>query len=302
MKPLRGRHGGRIALRGESLAQEGRAARPRGKGRRLLWTLLALLGPAVAAGAGGLSPLRQVLARDVLALHSICVLGAGRLSPEEIAAKTGLADGTSLLEISPREIEARLRTHPWIRDAHVMRLLPARVLIEVALREPVARVTAASAVAGAQIVLVDAEGRAIAQSAGEPFAKLPIIVSPRLPAAGEIVPGIAAATAAALAVTRSSFAGAGATFFLGAENDPNSVALELPSLAARVLLGTGDLDLKLARLALVLAGDRTPARAAAEIDLRFADQAVLRGLPFPDGTAHSAQAPGGAPAPHNRAG
>jgi len=276
--------------------------RPRGKARLVLWLLLALSGPAIAAAGGWLTPLRQKFDTDVLGLHSICVLGAGRISPEEIAATTGLSEGTSLLEISPHEIESRLRSHPWIRDAHVMRLLPARLLVEVTLREPVARVAAVSAKVGAPVVLVDAEGRAVAQSAAEPFPQLPLIVSPRLPAVGEVMPALGAATAAVDAVARSAFAGTSATFFLGAENDPNGVSLQLPQLSARVLLGTGDLELKLARLALVLAGDSTPARAAAEIDLRFADRAVLRGLPLPDGTAHSAQAPGGAPAPHDRAG
>jgi len=302
VKPLLTQRRRRAPLRGASVAREARTARPKGKRSRFVfWTLLALAGPVIAGAGAWLAPLRQALDREVLGLRTICVLGAGRVSAEEIAAKTGLAEGTSLLEISPHEIESRLRTHPWIREAHVMRLVPGRLLVEVALREPVARVAMASAEVGAG-VLVDAEGRAIVQTAGEPFPLLPVIVSPRLPAAGEVVPALSAAAAAVGAVAHSAFAGTSATFFLGAENDPNSVSLQLPQLSARVLLGTGDLDQKLARLALVLAGDTTPARAAAEIDLRFADQAVLRGLPLPDGTAHSAQAPGGAPAPHDRAG
>jgi cell division protein FtsQ len=259
--------------------------------------------PGIAAAAWELAPLRQRLDREVLALHAICVLGAGRLSAEEVAAATGLAEGTSLLEISPSEIEARLRAQPWIREAHVMRLVPGRLLVQVAFRKPVARVTRASSPEeGAPVVLVDAEGRAVVQGADEPVPPLPVIVSPRLPDAGELAPGLAAATAAVGAVARSAFAATGVTFYLGAENDPNSVSLQLAQLSPRVLVGSGDLDQKLARLALVIAGDTTPAREAAQIDLRFADRAVLRGLPLPDGTAHSAQAPGGASVPHDRAG
>jgi cell division protein FtsQ len=257
---------------------------------------------AVAVSAVGLAPLGRSLDREVLTLQAICVLGAGRLPAEEIAARTGLAQGTRLLEISPREIEDRLRTDPWIREAHVMRLLPGRLLVEVAFREPVARVSPPSRVDGAPVVLVDADGRAVVQRPGEPIPPLPVIVSPRLPAAGELAPGLGAAAAAVAALARSPFAGANATYYLGAEADPNSLSFQLPPLSARVLVGTGDLDRKLARLARVVAGDATPARAAAEIDLRFADQAVLRGLPLPEGTAHSAQAPGRAPAPHDRAG
>jgi cell division septal protein FtsQ len=301
MKDLLEKRGHR-SPRGESGARGARTARPKGRSRLLFWTLLALAGPLVAGVGGWLSPVRRALDREVFALRSICVLGAGRLSAEEIAAKTGLAEGTSLFEISPREIEGRLRKDPWIREAAVMRLVPGRLLVKVALREPVARVTAASAEVGSPGMWVDAEGRAIAQAAGEPLPLLPIIVSPRLPAVGEVEPAVGAAAAAVGAVARSNFATTSATFFLGAENDPNSVSLKLPQLSARVLVGTGDLDQKIARLALVLAGESTPARAAAEIDLRFADRAVLRGLPLPDGTAHSAQAPGGAPAPHDRAG
>jgi len=284
--------------RGKSGARESRAARLGWRGRLALALLPAL---AVIAGAAYFrAPLQKALDQQVLALHSICVIGADRLSAANVAALTGVAEGTSLLKISPHEIEGRLRTHPWIREAHVMRLLPGRLLVAVSFREPVARV-AASAEAGTLLVLVDDDGRAVAQSSGGAFAPLPIIVSPHPPTVGEVVPALGAAAAAVRAVARSAFAGTQPTFFVG-DNDPNSVSLALPQLSARVLLGTGELDQKLARLALVLAGDRTPARTAAEIDLRFADRAVLRGLPLPEGTAHSAPAPGGASAPHDRAG
>jgi cell division protein FtsQ len=255
-------------------------------------------------GAGGWFAVQHPgLKRELFGLRSICVLGAGRLSPEEIAAGTGLVAGTSLLEISPCEIEARLRTHPWIRDAHVLRLVPARLLVEVELREPVARVQAASTEPGGPVAWVDIDGRALAQGPDEPSSSLPTIVSPRLPVVGEVAPALGAAAAAVRAVARSALGGARATFFLGAQDDPNSVSIQLPELsAARILLGTGDLDLKLSQLALLLEGVGAPARAAGEIDLRFADRAVLRGLPLPDGTAHSAQAPGRVPAPNDRAG
>jgi len=283
--------------------RERRRAEPKGRRRILRWALLALAGAGGAAGAAfSFTPLHEVLDREVLGLRAICVLGAGRLSAEEVAAATGLAQGTSLLAISPPAIETRLREQPWIREAHVMRFVPGRLLVQVTFREPVARVTQASPEGGAPVVLVDAEGRAVVEAAGGPVPLLPVIVSPRLPAAGELAPGLAAAAAAVEAVARSTFAARAATFYLGAENDPNSVSLQLPQLPPRVLVGSGDLDQKLARLARVIAGDTTPARDAAEIDLRFADRAVLRGLPLPDGTAHSAQAPGGAPAPHDRAG
>jgi len=285
---------------GGSGAREARAA---GSRLRALLSLLGLAGLAICGASGWLVAQHPELERELLSLRSICVLGAGRLSAQEIAAGTGLVAGTSLLEISPCEIESRLRSHPWIRDAHVLRLVPARLLVEVELREPVARVQAASAEAGAAIALVDADGRALAQGPDEPSSSLPTIVSPRLPAVGEVVPALGAAAAATRAVAHSALAGARASFFLGAEDDPNSVSIQLPELsAARILLGTGDLDLKLSQLALLLEGESAPARSAAEIDLRFADRAVLRGLPLPDGTAHSAQAPGGVPAPHDRAG
>jgi hypothetical protein len=258
--------------------------------------------PTLAGLVVFFTPLREGLDREVLGLRSICVLGTGRLSPEEVAAKTGLREGMSLLEIHPQEIESRLRTDPWIREASVMRLVPGRLLVKVALREPVARVALVSGPEGAPVVLVDADGRAIAQAARELYPFLPRIEAPRLPAAGEVMPALAAAAAAVGAVGRSSLAREGATFFVGPEDDPNSVSLALPALPARVYLGTGDLTQKIDRLALVLAGNSTPARAAAEIDLRFADRAVLRGVPLPDGTAHSAQGPGGVPAPHDRAG
>lgn len=60
------------------------------------------------------------------------------LLAEEVISWGGVARGMSLWKISPTEVEERLKTHPWIRTAHVQRSLPQHLTITVIERQPVA--------------------------------------------------------------------------------------------------------------------------------------------------------------------
>ncbi len=257
----------------------------------------AALAALVAAHAGDwVAPAAARLDHEILDLRSISVTGAGRLSPAEIVAATGLAAGTSLVDVSPREVEDRLRAHPWIREARVMRLPPGRVLVSVVLRQPVARLAAEPP------VLVDAEGRPFALAAPGEWSELPEIVPADLPPLGAPSARLAECAAAVAALARAGLATRTTKLWLAGPGDPAGVSVHIAALPGRVVLGNGDLDGKLARLSLLLADGRTSVSTAAEIDLRFADRAVLRGQSVPDGTGESAEAPLGSPPPEDRAG
>ena len=276
------------------------ASGSRALGRRALAALV-LTGGALAAlagahAAGWIAPLAARLDHELLDLQSISVTGAGHLSPAEIVAATGLASGTSLLDVSSREVEDRLRAHPWIRDARVMRLPPGRVLVSVVLRKPVARL------ATEPPALVDEEGRPFALAAPGEWSDLPEIVPAEQLQLGAPSPRLAEAAAAAASLARAGYASKTTTLWVAEPGDPAGVSVRIAALPGRVVLGSGDLDAKLARLSHLLAAGRAPALTAAEIDLRFADRAVLRGLSIPDGMGDSAEAPLGSPPPEDRAG
>jgi hypothetical protein len=68
--------------------------------------------------------------------------------------------------------------------------------------------------------------------------------------------------------------------------------VRLPSLAPRVLLGRENLDERLAALAELLSTGRQELAEADAIDLRFAEQAVLRSRSSPKGTTQASRSHG----------
>jgi len=82
------------------------------------------------------------------------------------------------------------------------------------------------------------------------------------------------------------------------EDDPRGYGLRLFALDARVVLGRSDLDARLDALARLLAARPDVVAGASIIDLRFADQVVLRSASARDGSAHQADGRGDA-RPHN---
>ena len=65
--------------------------------------------------------------------------------------------------------------------------------------------------------------------------------------------------------------------FISDEADPTGFALRLPSLKPRIVLGRNHFDARLASLAHLLESELEEVEGSETLDLRFADQAVLRG-------------------------
>jgi hypothetical protein len=83
-----------------------------------------------------------------------------------------------------------------------------------------------------------------------------------------------------------------------ARSDPAALPALVLASGARVALGPGDHDAKLARLAALLEARLPELATAREIDLRFGDRMVLRSGPPSFGEAGAAGAGGGAPPPN----
>lgn len=231
---------------------------------------------------------------DLFTLRRLEIEGARRVEPAALAHAVLPADAPEPL--TPDEIAARLEAHPWIAEAAVARLAPDTVVARVREYAPAAVVIAL----GETPVLVDEDGLAFADATGPEWASLPQLVVAELTPRDRRDPVLAQGVALARAAADAGFSGI--EIALDGE-DPNAVpALRVAGVPARIVLGASDPAPKLARLVRLLASEPAAAEAR-EIDLRFAEQVVLRPVAPDPGTAGSgATAPGkatgvGAPAP-----
>ena len=227
-------------------------------------------------------------------LDAIYVRGASQLSGVQVAEATGLAPGAAWTSVDPEAAAKRLTSHPWIASARAVRATPTTLVVRIEERVP----RAVTADAAGVLLFVDASGNAFAPAVGERTQTLP-----RLVPAGAVLRGHAdQALAAAVQLSQRVLAhglALPAEVALAADGDPEGYVLRLAGRSARVVLGRDDLDARLARLAQLLASNVSEIVTAATVDLRFADQAVLREPRSPTGEAQAAATRGYA-TPSNR--
>jgi cell division septal protein FtsQ len=253
-----------------------------------------VLAASFAAGLGGGSSVAEAavswLAGRAPRLESIAVRGSGQLSSAEIAAATGVPRGVDLRRVDADDVAARLSDHPWIASARAVELPAGRLLVEVVERIAVATV---SAPGSEQAFAVDANGTAFAPAGGAATRELPRLVQsgPVELGSGDPARGEAVALAARLAALGLPRA---LEIAVAAPDDPTGFTLALEGFAPRVVLGRDDLDARLDALARALESGPAEVAEAATLDLRFADQVVLRGTP-PGNPAAVATGSGGVP-------
>lgn len=236
--------------------------------------------PLLTAGAFviGLGAADRIAAHGVAARPDLFVVrhleieGAERLDPSELA-RAAMPDGADVAT-SPEEIAVRLEAHPWIAQVEAARIAPDSVVARVREYQPVAVAEAL----GETPLLVDAAGIPFADASGGEWNALPRLVVAEPPALDRREALLAQGVALAHAVAEAGF---GQIELALDGEDPNAVpALRVAGVPARIVLGAGDPGPKLALLKSALAQDgdteRTSARNAREIDLRFAEQLVLR--------------------------
>ena len=232
-------------------------------------TIGALFGSPLVATA------RSWIGGETLRLEAISVRGTERLSLAEIAESTGLPPGAEWASIDPREIEARLIEHPWIADASAVRLPTGRLLIHVTEYSPRALVALGKP---AQDFAVNLQGMPFAPADDRVPSGLP-----RLIPSGAVerdVENEHLARAIELAYRLPEFdLPLPSELFISDEGDPTGFAFRLPSLKPRIVLGHDHFDARLASLARLLETELEEVEGSETLDLRFADQAVLRGAP-----------------------
>ena len=215
-------------------------------------------------------------------VQSVAVLGNQRLSPFEVARASGVAPNSLASEVDPARVAKTLERHPWIRRAGATLLPDGKLIVRVEEREPIAllrELSGDSEHADKEPVwrLVDATGTPFARTRALDWSRLPRLRSRRVLATGEVDPALVEA----LSIVKFMRGRAGKHLAtreieLPARDLGRGWVLHSQTLPHTVILGEDELQPRLERLALLLASDLPSARRAEEIDLRFAERAVLR--------------------------
>ncbi|HIG70626.1 MAG TPA: FtsQ-type POTRA domain-containing protein [Myxococcales bacterium] len=211
-------------------------------------------------------------------VRGLAVQGHERLSAGRVAAASGLAPGMLASEIDTAKVAAALNAHEMIRSATVAALPHGKLILRVEEREPVAIVRAPEVEGGGDVLrLVDTTGTPFARAQANDWSRLPRLRSATVLPTDQADPQLLRALWLAALIRQTN------------GSDREAREIELPSqqaglgwvlhsqeLPRTVILGEDELEPRLEKLSLLLTSNMPAARAAEEIDLRFANQAVLR--------------------------
>jgi cell division septal protein FtsQ len=224
------------------------------------------------------------------AVEVIAVRGVRHLTAEEVARATGVSPGTPLARIDLDEVVDQLEDHDWIASARALRMPGGAVVVHVEEHQPQGLVEIGGPEA---LFAVDAAGRPFAATDAEAYALLP-----RLVPDGSVTPREASETlATALRVARmlpEHDLAQPRSIGVPADDDPEGFTLQLRGQEARIVLGRDDFDTRIGNLARLLAARGDEVARAREVDLRFADQVVLREKSTRKGSAKATGSRGGA--------
>ena len=220
--------------------------------RRARWVAARLvpIGVSLAVLAAGGAAIGWLLTSPRFAITEVAVVGASRLTPEEIVAASGIGPGTNLFRLDRSAVVARLEGLPLVRRADLVRRFPNRVTVAVEERRPFTLAHAG------RLHWIDEQGVSLG---AEPRA-----VVPQAP----VITGLSPADLAA---------GDGLLRQIS-ENDvsrPDGPVLYTVE-GVEVRLGAEDWEARLGRLQGVLAQVRAGGEPVNAIDLRFRDQVVLK--------------------------
>ncbi|MGH7425079.1 MAG: cell division protein FtsQ/DivIB [Candidatus Methylomirabilales bacterium] len=117
---------------------------------------------AVALLATGLRLFLAVWGSPSLKLETVEVMGNRRVPAAQVVDQSGLKRGDHLLTLYTQSVAGRVEAIPWVARAEVERILPSKLRVTVAEREP-----AATVIVGSRSFLADENGLLLAE-ASEP--------------------------------------------------------------------------------------------------------------------------------------
>lgn len=226
---------------------------------------------------------------EPLRIERMAVYGNHMLSSHDIASATGVRPGEDGFSVEPGIVRERLRAHPWIRDAQVMRLPTGKLLVSVDEREPAAVLAPSNAAHAGAWRFVDASGTPFSPLGDLDAMALETLEGrawPRLRGGEALADGQAhPELAAALDLLRHLNEGPlpdlmaareAIELHLPRSGDPQGWVIGSGADRPVVILGHDQLLDRLGRLETLLRSQLGDVRAATQIDLRFADRAILR--------------------------
>ena len=242
---------------------------------RLLAAAVASLSVAAGAALGtpfGASVTSWLAPANLSQIH---VRGAFRLDADLISAATGAALGAPISRQDIPQITERVARHPWVSSARAA-VLPGGILI-VAIEEQVPEAVVVIEVdrGATRLLLVDRHGMPFAPASADDVEVLPHLLPTGRIAEDAPDTRLAAALDLAKRLPEHGLPGT-VEIFIAPADDPEGLALHIPAIPGRIVLGWVDLDARLEQLAALLSADLAEVRDASRIDLRFGDQAVLR--------------------------
>ncbi|MDF1525846.1 MAG: FtsQ-type POTRA domain-containing protein [bacterium] len=217
---------------------------------------------------GGYLGFGKVMGLQSLSVRTVEVEGCQDVQPDAIRRLAGVVKGDPLLRIDLKEVRRKVITHPWVKEATVVRELPDTLRISVKERAPVA------VVLGRQFALVDNEGVVLSLHTSYPKG-YPVITG--IPESG--VPGrqmIEAQPAIEILrnIPQSGLIGQERISELGVEGE--LVKVSLMGSGTVLVFKQGSVDVQMKKLARLMEAGIFDTRSAG-YDLRFADRVV--GMP-----------------------
>ncbi len=226
--------------------------------RRFLKRALVLLWLSVATGLlyGGYLTLC-----DFMGLKELVVYGNRVVSEEEIAEKTGLSKGTSLLKIDGDALRERLLSLGWFESVSIRKEPPWRLVIKVKEKSPVAIAKTPDGP-----YLVDAQGRFI-ERVDESITLLPVIDVP-LKDRETLISAIKLAET----IRENEYFDGRDILIEG--RSPETISLVMDGI--RIFMGSGNYPRKIERLVKIERVLRKRAIEVEYVDLRFRERAIVR--------------------------
>jgi len=265
-----------LAERGRAMSGQrvSRARLARRVTRRARWVaarlvpIAACLAGLAAAGAGGF----WLLTSPRFAITEVAVVGASRLTPEELVAASGIGPDTNLFRLDRSAVVARLEALPLVRRAELVRRFPNRVTLAVEERRPFTLAHAG------RLHWIDEQGVSLGAETR--------VVAPEAP----VITGLSAADLAAGSGTPTPRVALGISLLRVLLRSETALLRQISEIdvsrpdgpvlytveGVEVRLGAEDWEARLGRLQGVLAQVRAGGESVSAIDLRFRDQVVLK--------------------------
>ena len=226
----------------------------------------ALIGSFSLYGAvvGGHVPtmVQAVTARTGFAIDEIRVSGNVETSEIDIFDRVGLDGWTSLVGFDVQDARERITSLPWIENVAVRKIYPATLEVKIQERAPFAIWQH-----GAQLSLIEADGKVIAPLSGSRHASLPLVVGQGADKfAMEFLDQVAAFPAIASRV-RGYVRVADRRWSLRLDN---GVTIKLPEHGV---------DAALAELAALDASEKLLSRDILVVDMRLSDRLIVKMSP-----------------------